>query len=127
MNMPQSIAPVGSPTLKASLGDVLKRIPGARTAVWPNGEPFADALRHGSMSVEVFAPRGEDNQSPHEQDELYLVVSGSANFWHEGGTIPVTAGDVLFVAAGDRHRFSRMSDDFVTWVVFWGPKGGEQP
>ncbi|MFO1171787.1 MAG: cupin domain-containing protein [Hyphomicrobiaceae bacterium] len=114
-----------SHTLIASLSEVLSRIPGPKTSVWPTGEPFADALRHGTMSVEVFAPRGEDVQSPHEQDELYFVVSGSAQFWHEGSTVDVKTGDVLFVAAKDRHRFSGMSDDFVTWVVFWGPKGGE--
>ncbi len=115
-----------TPIVKVSLSDVLKRIPGTRTSIWPAGEPFAEAMRHGTMSVEVFAPRAEDNQSPHEQDELYFVVSGSANFWHEGSTTPVETGDVLFVAAHDRHRFSKMTDDFVTWVVFWGPKGGER-
>ena len=33
--------------------------------------------------------------------------------------------DVLFVAAGDRHRFEQLSPDFRTWVVFYGPDGGE--
>lgn len=112
--------------MKVSLSDVLKRIPGAKTSIWPAGEPFAEAMRHGTMSVEVFAPRAEDSQSPHEQDELYFVVSGSADFWHEGTTTPVETGDVLFVAAHDRHHFSKMTGDFVTWVVFWGPKGGER-
>jgi mannose-6-phosphate isomerase-like protein (cupin superfamily) len=114
-------------TLKASLPELLERLPGSKTTAWPAGEPFTEALRHGTMSVEVFAPRGEDVQSPHDQDELYFVVSGAADFWHEGATAPVKAGDVLFVAAAERHRFSGMSDDFVTWVVFWGPKGGERP
>jgi hypothetical protein len=30
-----------------------------------------------------------------------------------------------FVAAGVPHRFESFSDDFATWVVFWGPRGGE--
>jgi mannose-6-phosphate isomerase-like protein (cupin superfamily) len=34
-------------------------------------------------------------------------------------------GDVLFVPAGVEHRFEDFSDDFVTWVVFYGPEGGE--
>ena len=29
------------------------------------------------------------------------------------------------VAAGAVHRFVDFSDDFQTWVVFWGPEGGE--
>lgn len=39
----------------------------------------------------------------------------------------VIAGDVLFVAAGVEHRFSNFSEDFVTWVFFYGPQGGECP
>ena len=34
-------------------------------------------------------------------------------------------GDALFVPAGVTHRFEKMSDDFVTWAVFYGPQGGE--
>lgn len=112
--------------MKASLKELLARLPGPKTAAWPDGEPFTEALRHGSMSVEVFAPRGRDTQTPHSQDELYFVVSGTALFEHAGRRAAVTAGDVLFVPASDRHHFEEMSADFVTWVVFWGPQGGEQ-
>jgi mannose-6-phosphate isomerase-like protein (cupin superfamily) len=112
--------------MKASLQDLLTRIPGRKTGAWPAGEPFTEALRHGSMSVEVFAPRGIDSQKPHDQDELYFVVSGTADFDHAGRKSPVSAGDVLFVRAADPHHFEAMSADFVTWVVFWGPKGGER-
>jgi mannose-6-phosphate isomerase-like protein (cupin superfamily) len=37
-----------------------------------------------------------------------------------------TAGDVLFVPAGEEHRFERFSDDLILWAVFWGPEGGEK-
>jgi mannose-6-phosphate isomerase-like protein (cupin superfamily) len=111
--------------MKASLAPLLAQLPRAPSAKWPDGEPFIDALRHGSMSVEVFAPRLHDAQEPHEQDELYFVVSGSAVFDLNGERNGAVTGDVLFVAAGVPHRFENMSDDFVTWVVFWGPKGGE--
>lgn len=33
--------------------------------------------------------------------------------------------DRPFVAAGVTHRFVDYRDDFVIWVVFYGPKGGE--
>lgn len=112
-------------TLKASLSALLARLPGAPDAVWPEGVPFTEAMRHGSMSVEIFAPRGTDRQSPHVQDELYIVVSGTARFAHEGVVTEARAGDALFVPAGDDHRFHNMSADFVTWVIFWGPAGGE--
>lgn len=112
-------------TLKASLPALLARLPGPPDAVWPEGVPFAEAIRHGSMSVEVFAPRGTDRQSPHAQDELYIVASGHARFEHKAAMTEARAGDVLFVPAGEDHRFHDMSEDFVTWVIFWGPVGGE--
>jgi mannose-6-phosphate isomerase-like protein (cupin superfamily) len=113
--------------LKASLPALLAQLPRPASADWPEGEPFIDALRHGTMSLEIFAPRGTDRQSPHEQDELYIVASGRARFDHAGTVTTAQAGDAIFVPAGDPHRFLDMSEDFVTWVVFWGPKGGERP
>ena len=38
---------------------------------------------------------------------------------------PFNAGDLLFVPAGVVHRFEDFSDDFSTWVIFYGPEGGE--
>lgn len=112
--------------MKASLGDLLTHIPGPRTEKWPAGEPFVTAFGHGTMSVEVFAPRDNDVQQPHTQDELYFVMSGSAEFIREGRRSAVQLGDMLFVPAGQRHHFEGMSNDFITWVVFWGPQGGER-
>ncbi|MBI1275731.1 cupin domain-containing protein [bacterium] len=88
-------------------------------------KPFAELLRHGSMSVELFAPQGVDNQQPHEQDELYHVISGHGFFVLEQERVTIAAGDVLFVRAGSEHRFEDFSDDLLVLVVFWGPKGGE--
>jgi len=34
-------------------------------------------------------------------------------------------GDLLFVPAGIVHRFEDFTDDFATWVMFYGPEGGE--
>jgi len=37
------------------------------------------------------------------------------------------AGDALFVAAHETHRFEDFTPDFGTWVMFYGPVGGEKP
>ena len=113
--------------MRVSLDDGLKRLPLPATEQWPGGHPAAELMAHGTMALEIFAPRGEDHQTPHAQDELYIVAAGTADFTSDGETGPVKAGDALFVRAGVLHRFSRMSSDFVTWVVFWGPDGGEAP
>lgn len=113
-------------TTKVTVAEALARIPGPPSAKWPGGERFAVVLRHGSMLVEYYAPRGADPQTPHEQDELYFVERGTGEFVIAGERHAVQAGDCLFAAAGVAHRFENFSADFGAWVVFWGPKGGER-
>lgn len=87
--------------------------------------PFVVLMKHGSMSVEYFAPEKSDTQSPHKQDELYVVVEGEGFFYRDGERVACKKGDILFVPAGMEHRFENFSDDFATWVIFYGPDGGE--
>jgi mannose-6-phosphate isomerase-like protein (cupin superfamily) len=84
-------------------------------------------LEHGTLELGCYAPRGSDPQQPHEQDEVYIVLSGHGLFELEGKTRPFETGEALFVPAGARHRFVDFSDDFAAWVVFYGPTGGERP
>jgi len=83
------------------------------------------ALRHGSMKFGLYAPREADKQGPHKQDELYIIVSGNGRFVKNGEERAFQQHDVIFVEAGADHRFTDFSEDFATWVVFWGPEGGE--
>ena len=78
------------------------------------------------MSVEIYRPLKTDLQTPHAQDELYVVMSGSGEFFKGGRQTPFNPGDMLFVPAGVEHRFENFTDDFVTWVIFYGPGGGEK-
>lgn len=111
--------------LTADISDLLAKLPGPVTANWPEGERFTRALAHGTMSVELYAPIGTDPQTPHSQDELYFVHSGTATLLVEGTTHACGPGTVMFVPAGVEHRFASFSDDFTVWAVFWGPEGGE--
>lgn len=86
---------------------------------------FVEAFAHGSLSVELYAPRGTDPQTPHARDEVYVVVSGHGKFFCDGETRDFAPGELLFVPAGMDHRFLDFSDDFATWVIFYGPDGGE--
>jgi len=69
----------------------------------------------------LFAPDGQDNQTPHSQDEFYIIVSGSGTFRRGEESVSFVAGDALFVPAQMPHRFESFSDDFQTWVIFFGP------
>jgi mannose-6-phosphate isomerase-like protein (cupin superfamily) len=83
-------------------------------------------LRHGTMRVGLYAPPGHDAQTPHTQDELYIIVSGSGTFIKNGERRKFKAQDVLFVEAGAEHRFEDFTPEFATWVIFWGADGGER-
>jgi mannose-6-phosphate isomerase-like protein (cupin superfamily) len=89
-----------------------------------NPEPFIVLFKRGDFSVELFAPGGTDRQRPHDQDEAYIVASGNGMFCRGEERVPFRQGDFLFVAAGVPHRFEEFTDDFQTWVLFFGPKGG---
>ena len=125
-NQPHSFPQESFLNNKATVEEVLSHIPGPITAEWPLGEPFAVALSRGTMSVEYYSPLGHDLQTPHEQDEIYFVHRGIGELVINGARHSFKAGDCLFVAANVLHRFENFSDDFGTWVIFWGPKGGEK-
>jgi mannose-6-phosphate isomerase-like protein (cupin superfamily) len=82
-------------------------------------------LENGSMELGYYKPAVSDGQSPHDQDEIYIVQSGTGSIIRSGEKTSFAPGDALFVAAGVEHRFVDFSDDFACWVVFWGPPGGE--
>lgn len=88
------------------------------------GRQFMGVLHHGSLEVE------STNQTrlifrSHTKDEIYIVISGSGVFINGEARHPFQAGEVLFVPAGVEHRFENFTEDFVTWVFFYGPEGGE--
>ena len=85
-----------------------------------------DRFRHGSMRMKLHTPRMPNLQAPHEQDELYLIVSGHGRFTKEGKTRAFGPGDAIFVEAGADHRFDEISEDTLLWIQFWGPPGGEK-
>lgn len=92
----------------------------------PEGKRFHYPIRHGTMRVGVYAPRPpHDPQSPHDQDELYIVIAGTGTFVKGEERRSFGPGDAILVEAGAVHRFEEFGPDFATWVVFWGPHGGE--
>jgi mannose-6-phosphate isomerase-like protein (cupin superfamily) len=97
----------------------------AKAAPIPPGSRSSLLMQHGSMRLRYYAPRGTDSQTPHDQDELYVIAAGRGTFVVGGQRVPFGPGDVLFAAAQVEHRFEGFSDDFATWVVFYGPPGGE--
>jgi mannose-6-phosphate isomerase-like protein (cupin superfamily) len=106
---------------RLTVADALARLPG------PAGERYVELFRHGTLSVELYAPRGHDPQTPHTRDEVYVVVTGRGEFVNDGARQRFGPGDLLFVPAQVEHRFENFTDDLAVWVVFYGPEGGEVP
>ena len=105
--------------IKRALAQGIDALPG------PAGERSVAVFEHGTLQLKVYAPRDTDPQQPHTRDELYFVAQGSGEFLSGGTRILLVAGDALFVAAGQTHRFENFSGDFAVWVVFYGVEGGE--
>jgi len=90
-----------------------------------DGRRFNEVFRHGTLVVEIYAPVDRDPQTPHTRDEAYIVISGTGIFASDRGRQSFGPGDFLFAPAGVQHRFEDFSRDFATWVLFYGPEGGE--
>lgn len=94
-------------------------IEAAKTKLLSAPHPFVELLKDKGMSVEYFAPKMQDVQTPHAKDELYVIASGRSAFIRDNEHIECSTGDVIFVPAGMPHRFENFSDDFATWVIFY--------
>ncbi|HEY7564069.1 MAG TPA: cupin domain-containing protein [Acidimicrobiia bacterium] len=92
--------------------EALTKLPG------PEGERFVELFRKGTVSIELYAPRGTDPQQPHDQDEIYVVFTGEGTFVAGETRTAFGPGDALFVPAGMVHRFEDFTDDLAAWVIF---------
>ena len=90
-----------------------------------NDGAYLQFLRGRNMSVGLYAldAGAQDPQKPHDQDEVYLVVSGRASLTVGMDTAEVARGSVVYVPAGVPHRFHHISEDLRVLVVFSPPEG----
>lgn len=88
---------------------------------------WVEQLRTPDLSVGTYCipVGGLDDQSPHTEDEIYVVTAGRARIVTPGGTAEVAAGSVIFVPAGEEHRFDEVTEDLALLVVF-GPAYGSR-
>jgi mannose-6-phosphate isomerase-like protein (cupin superfamily) len=103
------------------LEEIERAIPG------PSGERSTLVLKRGTCDVKLALPMPPNEQAPHTQDEMYVIVRGRGILFHDGKRDPFETGDLLFVAAGVEHRFEAFSEDFALWRIFYGAEGGEAP
>ena len=89
-----------------------------------NGAPhYAEQFRVPALSVGTYSipAGGHDDQSPHTEDEIYVVTGGRARLVTPGAAADVGPGSVLFVPAGEEHRFVDVTEDLALIVLFAPP------
>ena len=95
-----------------------------------SGKRYLEFLRVPALSTGLYVlpKEGQDQQTPHKQDEIYYVISGRARMKiTRDDQAPedrlVVGGTVIFVEAGTEHRFHSIEEELVVLVVF-GPAEG---
>jgi mannose-6-phosphate isomerase-like protein (cupin superfamily) len=117
MNVMPTASPVRSRVIHIAYAQA--RIPG------PAGEHAVTVLQRGTLDVALSIPERPTQQSPHEQDELYIIIRGNGVLFHDGRREPFEPGDLLFVAAGVDHQIEDITHDLALYRIFYGPRGGE--
>jgi mannose-6-phosphate isomerase-like protein (cupin superfamily) len=84
------------------------------------GRLYEEFLNTGSMSAGLYAldAGATDPQSPHDQDEIYHVLSGRGRIQVADDDSEVGPGSVVFVAANVEHRFHSIDTRLEILVVF---------
>jgi mannose-6-phosphate isomerase-like protein (cupin superfamily) len=86
------------------------------------GKPYLEFLSVPDLSggLYVLDAGATDGQSPHTEDELYVVMSGRARVTVGGEERDVRSGSLIFVGAGVAHKFHDIEERLVLVVAF-GP------
>jgi len=81
---------------------------------------YLEFLRVSAMSAGIYTlpSGGNDLQKPHDQDEIYFVISGVAKVRLGTEERSVVKGNVIFVEAGLEHQFFDLEEELVLLVVF---------
>lgn len=88
---------------------------------------WVERFRTAALSVGTYSipAGGLDDQSPHREDEVYVVTAGRGRITAGEETTPVAPGDVLFVPAGEAHQFHDVDEDLALLVLFAPAYSGE--
>jgi mannose-6-phosphate isomerase-like protein (cupin superfamily) len=99
----------------------------AGTYTPPDGEAthWVTHLASDDLSVGTYSipAGGLDDQTPHTEDEIYVVRSGRATLVTTSGTAKVGPGSVVFVPARETHQFTEILEDLATVAIFAPPYG----
>jgi len=97
-------------------------IEGAGVYTPPGEAPnhYVEQWRVPDLSVGTYSipAGGVDDQTPHTEDEIYVVQRGRARLVTDSGEAEVGPGAVIFVPAVEGHRFVDVTEDLALLVMF---------
>ena len=81
---------------------------------------YKEFLNAPSMHCGIYrlAKGSKDMQSPHDDDEMYYVVEGSAQLQVGDDVKRVRPGNLLYIRASEEHSFFEIEEDMVLLVLF---------
>jgi len=113
-------APVFDAVRQVAAGEAMRRLPQR------GGKRFLTAFRHGSLQVEMYAPRGRDAQRPHARDEVYVVVQARP-LRERGAAVRLRPWRRSLRGGGRAPPLRAVHRGLLHLVLFYGPDGGEKP
>jgi mannose-6-phosphate isomerase-like protein (cupin superfamily) len=86
---------------------------------------WIEHLRAADLSVGTYSIPlgGADEQVPHTEDEVYVVTAGQARLVAGNESLRLGPGSVVYVAAGEVHRFTDVTADLAALVLFAPAEG----
>ena len=89
---------------------------------------WAERFRVPDLSVGTYSipAGGTDDQEPHDEDEIYVVIGGRAILTSDSATAAVQAGSVVYVPAGENHAFTQITENLTLLVIFAPAYGSRQ-
>jgi mannose-6-phosphate isomerase-like protein (cupin superfamily) len=97
-------------------------IDGAGEFTSPGTSPnhWVERFRVPDLSVGTYSipAGGIDDQTPHQEDEIYVVTGGRAVLTTGSGAAEITTGSVIYVPAGESHTFTNIAEDLTLLVIF---------
>jgi mannose-6-phosphate isomerase-like protein (cupin superfamily) len=86
---------------------------------------YVEHLSVPDLSVGTYSipAGGLDDQTPHTEDEIYVVTAGCARIVTAGGSAEIGPSSVIYVPAAEEHRFVDVTEDLALIVVFAPPYG----
>jgi quercetin dioxygenase-like cupin family protein len=91
-----------------------------RSRLRGNGVEYLELLNVPALNCGIyFLPAGStDMQAPHDDDEVYLVLSGRARMRLDDEDRAVESGSLLYISASTQHAFFEIEEDMTLLVMF---------